>query len=210
MQSGRFLPFSVALAGALIVPSIAAAVVPYSAVRAGIDNACNAPATSAVAQTVYLARLDGPANAPGVWQVASADTEEKSVVADRFAGGEFATVRARDTVLSAFVVRREPNGDVGRTRNWCFIGGGITRAGSEIVDTTTQIDWHRTQYFDPSLDSSENDIVGSATMTQEAGRKKQPPAPLDRLTIDAYKSPAELPFYDAYRAARSHASKGRT
>ena len=149
---------------------------------------------------VYLARLDAADGTAGPWRRADADAEQRAALAADFRGGDFALVREKNATLTASLVRRDANGAIGPARNWCFIGGGLSRAGSEFVDAAKHIDWRRTQYFDPSLDASQRDVVTWVSMNG-ATRGGSPATPVEQLVIEAYKTPAELPFIDAYHAA---------
>jgi hypothetical protein len=86
-----------------------------------------------------------------------------------------------------------------QTKAWCFEGGKLSRATTETIDVANQMEWRHTQYFDTDPDAPAADVIYSTPL---AGRPGPAPKPSPAaIAIDRYHTPADLPFYNAYKSA---------
>jgi hypothetical protein len=172
----------------------------YSPVAAGIDKVCS-PVAGGVATktTVRLARLVAADGILGPWLRSTASLEDRAVNASGFAGGDFAIINESVALLTASVTHREAATTATQTKAWCFEGGKLARATTDTIDVTSQMEWRHTQYFDTDPDTPAADVINAGALGGRPGAAPKPsPA---AITIDRYHTPAELPFYNAYKSA---------
>jgi hypothetical protein len=170
---------------------------PYSAVADGIDKVCT-PATegTGMRSVGYLARFADATGAFGAWQPSSPALEERAQSGSDF-HGDFLTVREGVARFTATVVHRSGTSPRTQTESWCFIGGQLARATVDAIDPDVSGEWRHTQYFNRDTDAPAYERLQGIDV-QHPGAPVPRPS-VDSITIAHPRTPADLPFYSAYK-----------
>lgn len=171
---------------------------PYSAVAEGIDKVCT-PATEGTGMRIggYLVRFADSAGAFGPWLPSSPALEEHAQSGSDFHGDDFLTIHEGVALFTATVVHRSGTSPRTQTESWCFIGGQLARATVDAIDPDVSGEWRHTQYFTRDIDAPTYERLQAVSVQHPGAPGPRPSA--DVITIARPKTPADLPFYSAYK-----------
>ncbi len=203
----------------------------FTAVARGIDGLCDFYLPKAApADVIYLARsITG--GTPGTWERTTAASAAAvapvppptpartatDTATPNAAGGALAesqTTAGRDTVTivrdhGSIVWARELRVTTApattEDRDWCYIGGKLSRTTLNLVLGDPSATWHRRRYYGDDL---EDPLTQWTELNGAPPRPRKDPKPAQLSTPDAYGTPDKLPFFAAYEALASSALTG--
>jgi hypothetical protein len=195
----------------------------FTAVAPGIDGLCDFYLPKAApADIVYLERsITG--GTPGTWERTTAagaaavvpvplptpartGTDAATPTAAGGALAESPATAARDTVTivrdhGSIVWARELRVTtapaMSEDRDWCYIGGKLSRTTLNLVLGEPSATWHRRRYYGDDLDEP---LTQWTELNGAPPRPRKDPKPAQLSTPDAYGTPDKLPFFGAYQS----------
>jgi hypothetical protein len=174
----------------------------------GIDRVCQAYVTSAAPRDVIsLARVDTHDGNVPVWRRSDPAAAARAKKTPDDFGGDFAAVTyTRGGIVFASIAHVEPQGAGIETRTWCFIGGRLSRATVEL-DPVNDLAWRRRLYYGDDLDKPFSEYVTPVIPAGSSDPHAKPPS--NMLLVNAFGTPAKLPWYEPANAALTATAKMR-
>jgi hypothetical protein len=170
--------------------------------RHRIDTACDAYSTARGIQRYHLTRFaTARARDLSGWKASDPQRDDAIMNAPGFVRGEFLTIVARGPNLATTMLSAsDSSGDGGIARGYCYVAGSLARATAEVADVSDEMAWTRTRYY------AKGQMIADSLVTHDLARKRvhaPPPPPQTALAIPVYATPAQLPYYAAFKAARA-------
>jgi len=175
----------------------------YSPEVAGIDSTCNGSrAKAAPSDVIRVARFPS-GSGMGPWQLADASAISRVENAPGFTSGEFVTlVLDRGAIVSADLVDDDVSSGKVLAHAWCFIGGKLSRATSDVTLPARADGYRRTRYYGDDVEQPIAEVM--LQKGTDSKSYKPPPKELDAVLVTVpYARPTDLPFYDVLAAVRA-------
>jgi len=171
-------------------------------IRSGIDAACKGHESLNGVKRYELVRFSTFSNKKlGAWMQTDAKRNDKIQASKGFLAGDYVTIFAiGDKIVSASMASSDVTGDGGVSVSYCYISGALALGMADLGDVTDEMEWTHKQYY------ANGKMIAESVVPRDLARNRTattPPTPNAALAIPAYTTPALLPYYAAFKAART-------
>jgi hypothetical protein len=171
-------------------------------IRQGIEAACKSHQHLAgVRQTYLVSYSTMQSKKKSAWLLSDLKENDAIQNSPNYLEGTFVTVAALGSkVLSATMTSGSVTGDGGVSIDYCYVDGTLVLVSAEVVDITDDMVWTFKRYYDHGK------VIAEQTIPRDLRKNRRdatPAPPQSALAFVAYATPAKLPFYAAFTAARA-------